>query len=126
MKETAYELRDLCSKDVFPMFNIIKKIGVKEFKKCFESDEVMQMIKSGKKVDLDAIGISIVMDVASIVLDNISGCEKDIYKFLSGLSGMKEAEIAELPLNTFVSMIIDVFKKDEFKDFIQVVSKLFD
>ena len=47
MKETTYELRDLCSKDIFPMFKIISKIGVKEFKKCFESDEVKQMIASG-------------------------------------------------------------------------------
>lgn len=128
MKETAYELRDLCSKDIFPMSKIISKIGVKEFNKCFESDEVKQMIsgaKAKKNVDLDSIGLTIIMDVAAIILDNLSKCENDIYKLLSGLSGMKESEIAELPLNTFAEIIIDVVKKDEFKDFIQVVSKLF-
>ena len=29
-------------------------------------------------------------------------------------------------MNTFVKMVIDVIKKDEFKDFIQVVSELFE
>ena len=53
-------------------------------------------------------------------------CIRDSYKLLSGLSGMKESEIAELPMNTFVKMVIDVIKKDEFKDFIQVVSELFE
>ena len=118
MKETTYELRDLCSKDIFPMFKIISKIGVKEFKKCFESDEVKQMIASGGTDNVDSIGMTIIMDVVSIVVD--------IYKLLSGLSGMKESEIAELPMNTFVKMVIDVIKKDEFKDFIQVVSELFE
>lgn len=125
MKETTYELRDLCSKDVFTMFNIISKIGVKEFKKCFESDEVKQLIKNGVDDNLDSIGLTIIMDVSAIVIEHVAYCEKDIYKLLSGLSGMKEDEIAELPMNTFIEMIIDVFKKDEFKDFIQVVSKLF-
>lgn len=51
MAETTYELRKLCSKDMFPMFNIIRKIGVKEFKACFESEEVKKMIQSdGKKI----------------------------------------------------------------------------
>lgn len=126
MKETTYELRELCSKDIFPMFKIISKIGVKEFKKCFESDEVKQMIASGGTDNVDSIGMTIIMDVVSIVVDNIARCEKDIYKLLSGLSGMKESEIAELPMNTFVKMVIDVIKKDEFKDFIQVVSELFE
>ena len=35
----AYELRNLTADDVFPMFKIVSKIGIKEFKACFESDE---------------------------------------------------------------------------------------
>jgi len=71
VKETTYELRDLCSKDIFPMFKIISKIGVKEFKKCFESDEVKQMIASGGTDNVDSIGMTIIMDVVSIVVDNM-------------------------------------------------------
>ena len=36
-----------------------------------------------------------------------------------------EKEIAELDMVTFTEMIVAFFKKDEFKDFIGVVSKLF-
>ena len=38
--------------------------------------------------------------------------------------GMTEKEIAALPLGTFTQMIVDVFKKEEFSDFFQVVSGL--
>ena len=69
------------------------------------------MIASGGTDNVDSIGMTIIMDVVSIVVDNIARCEKDIYKLLSGLSGMKESEIAELPMNTFVKMVIDVIKK---------------
>lgn len=47
-----------------------------------------------------------------------------LYKFLAGVSGMEEQEIAKLPLGTFTQMIIDIFKKEEFGDFFQVVSGL--
>lgn len=48
-----------------------------------------------------------------------------IYQLLSGLSGMNKKEIAALPMNVFLSMIIDVIKKEEFKDFFQDVVGLF-
>ena len=63
--------------------------------------------------------------MAGIIFAHISDAEKEIYTFLAGLSGMKEKEIAELDMVVFAEMIIDVFKKEQFKDFIKVVSKLF-
>lgn len=126
----AYELRRLTADDVFPMFQIVSKIGIKEFKACFESPEVMQMIKDalsdGKtKDDVTAsVGMKVTFDVAEIVVSNLASCKSDIYQFLAQLSGMTAKEIGELPMMTFFEMIIDVFKKDEFKDFFQVVAKL--
>jgi hypothetical protein len=117
-------LRELKSKDVFPMFSIISKIGIDEFKECFESDEVKKMI-AGKKADLNAIGMKVMLDVASIIIKNIPRCENEVYHFLAGLSGLTKEEIADLPMNTFFELIVDVAKKEEFKDFIVVVSKLF-
>lgn len=126
----AYELRRLTADDVFPMFQIISKIGIKEFKACFESPEVMRMIKgaaSGEngKEDLTAsVGMAVAFDLAGIVVSNLASCKNDIYQFLAQLSGMSTKEIAGLPMVTFFEMIIDVIKKDEFKDFFQVVAKL--
>lgn len=81
MAETTYELRKLCSKDMFPMFNIIRKIGVKEFKACFESEEVKKMIQSDGKKNLNSIGIAIITDVIGIILDHVSDCEKIFTNF---------------------------------------------
>ena len=45
MEETKpYVLRELTSKDVFPMFKIISKFGIGEFKKCFDPKLVGQLV----------------------------------------------------------------------------------
>ena len=125
----AYELRRLTADDVFPMFQIVSKIGIKEFKGCFESPEVMKMIKDSASGEGQAdvktsVGMTVAFDLAGIIVSNLGRCKNDIYQFLAQLSGMTTKEIAELPMMTFFEMIIDVFKKDEFKDFFQVVAKL--
>lgn len=122
----AYELRRLTAEDVFPMFQIISKIGIKEFKACFESPEVMQMVKGAASGDdvTTTVGMKVAFDLAGIIVSNLASCKNDIYQFLAQLSGMTTKEIAGLPMMTFFEMIIDVFKKDEFKDFFQVVAKL--
>lgn len=123
-----YELRVLKAQDIFIMTKIISAIGVKEFKSCFESDEVKKMLanmSNGEKNDelASSIGISVFMDITSIIISNLSACEGYIYKFLSSLSGIPEKDIAELPMVVFTQMIIDVIKKEEFKDFIGAVSE---
>ncbi len=123
--EKKYELKPLQSKDVFPMFRIISKIGIKEFRDCFNSAEVKDAIAKGNKADVNALGMNIMLDVASVVISHVGDAEQEIYAFLSGLSGMSKKEIEALDMVTFFEMIVDVFKKEEFKDFIGVVSKLF-
>lgn len=130
--EQPYTLRALAAKDVFPMVKIISKIGINEFTKAFESDEVKQLITAvtseedaGNNDKLTVVGISVALDVANTVLVHLGSCEQEIYTFLAGVSGMTKQEIEELPMNTFFEMIVDVFKKAEFKNFIGVVSKFF-
>lgn len=128
--EKGYTLRPLCSKDVFPMSKIISKIGINEFTKCFQSEEIKGLIASmqGDNTPDDSatiVGISVALDIANVILGNLSSCEQEIYSLLAGLSGMTKKQIETLPMNTFFEMVIDVIKKDEFKGFIQVVSRLF-
>ncbi len=132
--EPMYELRALASKDVFLMSKIISKIGVNEFIKTFESPEIRKLVVTSFNKDeaaetdagvIQMAGIGVALEMANILLTNLSSCEVEIYSFLSSLSGISAAEIMELPMNVFVEMVIDVCKKDEFKDFIKVVSKLF-
>lgn len=124
--EKTYELRNLEADDLFIMIGIISKIGIKEFKGCFESDEVKAAITNVAKQKKDAdddvvasIGISVALDIAAILLENIGKCKNDIYALLANLSGVKEKEIAKLPIKTFTGMIFDLVKKKEFADFFQ-------
>ena len=120
-----YELRNLTSDDIFPMFQIISKIGIREFKSCFESPDVKAAIEKSEGTDLDSVGLAVMLDIGGIVLANVSKAKDDIYLLLSQLSGLTKQEIVALPMATFAQMVIDVIRKDEFKDFFQVVSRLF-
>ena len=130
-----YELRKLQSKDAFSMLRIINKIGVKEFKDVLESDAVKQAIASTTtpkpvsgepepKPETDKIGMTVALEIVNILIMNIPSCEDDIYTFLSSLSGLKKKDVQELEMNVFFSMIMDVFKKQEFASFFGDVSKL--
>ena len=77
---------------------------------------------------LISLGLSVlptVLDVADIILGNIEKCEDDVFKLLSQTSNLSVEEVRKLGLCDFAEMIIDFVKKEEFKDFIKVVSKLF-
>ena len=128
-----YTLKKLSSKDVFIMSTILKNIGFKEFRGCLESDEVMDLINmlnpaaddgEKEKPSIEKIGISLMLDIAGVIISNMGNAEDSIYQLLSNLSGMTKDEIAQLDMEVFVEMIIDVFKQDGFVNFIKVVSKL--
>ena len=44
MSEKNFELRKLRTKDLFPMMKILSKIGIGEFKKCFELDDIKNVV----------------------------------------------------------------------------------
>ena len=124
-----YELRKLCSKDIFPMSKLMSKIGISEFKQCFESDEIKAAIKKGQENGeddsaIEAIGFSVILDIGEVILSHISDCETELYKFLSGLTGASVTELENDSLADFAELVIAVAKKEEFGDFMKVVSKL--
>lgn len=163
--EKPYELRELCGDDVFPLLNIIRKIGLNEIKSCINDDTVTNAIGSvmnfinrkgtaspteGNETGLGvipspvaestendttegnetlvALGLSVlptVLDVADVILGNISKCRNEVHEFLSNISNLSVEEVKHLPLPVFAEMIIDVVMKKEFKDFFKVVSKPF-
>lgn len=135
MGETTakFNFRTLKADDVFPMFKIISKIGLKEIKEQLDPatlGKVANAFKNGNEgannEDMAySIGFSVMLEIAQIVITNIPNCKREIYSLLSQVSGMSEKEISELDMVTFTEMVIAFFKKDEFKDFIGVVSKLF-
>lgn len=134
-----YTFRKLGAPDIFLMAKIISQIGIKEFKACFESDSIKDLIQkmaakrkeeNGGAADdnenIVSVGVGVAMDIAGVILGNLPRCEKDIYQMLSSVSGMSIEEItAPGNASLFLEMLIDFIKKEEFRDFIKVVSKLF-
>lgn len=127
--DKKYTLRALKASDFFLVTRILSKIGVKEFKRCFESEEikaaVKDVMKDGGEADVASIGMAVVFDIASVVMERMEDCEKDIYKLLSCLSAMTEKEVQNLPMADFGEMVIDVVKHEGFRDFFTAVIKRF-
>ncbi len=134
----SYTFRTLGSEDVFLMFKIIGKIGVKEFNACFKNDGIKHLVaammgeKLAKQDDEEAeeasvsvTYIEIVLEVADVIFNNIPKCEKEIFQMLSQTSDLSVEQVKKLNLADFTEMVIDFIKKEEFRDFIKVVSKLF-
>ena len=130
--EKAYTFRRLSSSDVFLMFKIIGKIGVKEFNACFENDGIKNLVAAmmGEKKATDEQSVSVtyiavILEVADVIFKNLPKCEADIFQMLSQTSDLSVDEVRALDFAVFTEMVIDFIKKEEFKDFIKVVSKLF-
>lgn len=126
METMEYTLRPLKADDLFTMLRILHKIGLDELRKCFDGEEVRKAITAaGKDEDsaAAAAGMQIMTGVASLVAERLPECRMEIYQFLASLSGMKEKEIAELPMTTFAGMLMDTLRKEEFADFFTQVFK---
>lgn len=125
----AYTFRRLNSTDMFLMFKIIGKIGINEFTACFDGDAMAQMMRKtkGKKIDdsVSLMGFAVILDIANVIVGNLPKCEAEIFEMLANVSDMSVEDIRGMDMVTFAEMVIDFIKKDEFKDFIGVVSKLF-
>lgn len=123
----VYTLRALQSDDLFLMLKVINKIGIKEIKKCFESEAVIKAIssvagdKKGEDVDNDVatVGMTVMLEIADVFARNLPACRDELYQLLSTLSGMTVEEIARLPMLTMIDMVMDVIKMQEFADFFQ-------
>ena len=128
-QDKPYTFRKFTSQDVFPMFKILGKIGINEFTKCFEKDEVKELMASftgeNKENVSSIVGMSVVLEAVNVILGNLPKCETDIYNLLSNTSNLSAKEIKELDMAVFVEMVVDFIKKDDFKDFFKVVSRLF-
>lgn len=129
MENKAYTLRALKAGDIFLFVRLLNKIGMRDLKKCFESDDVKAAITgmtSGEGADnLSAIGLQVVFELAGLIMEHLPDCRDEIYQLLAALSGMSEQEIADMPMGTFFEMVVDVIKAEEFKDFFQRVAGSF-
>ena len=121
-----FELRKMTSADIFPMCTIIKKIGIDEVKKIINSPELMSLVSNSKGKDdrTTTIGMSFMLDIASIIVGNIPKIESDLYKFLASMSKMTEKELRDISPADFLDLVISVIKHEDFMDFFKRASRL--
>ena len=112
-KNYDFKIRSLTANDIFPMADIISKCGISELKKCFTSVD--------NDNDLRVVGISVGLEIISIICSNISKCKNELIHFLSDLSGMEKETLEKLPPAQFVLLIKSIVKKEEFRDFFSVL-----
>lgn len=126
--EKKYELRPLVASDLGMVCKIISEIGVRQFKECFNVDQIKEgMEEDGEAKDtkLESIGFGVVFDIAGIVISNIPEAEADIQKFIASLTGLNVMQVKALPLADYGEIILDVVTNEDFKDFFKRVMKLF-
>ena len=116
--EKAYTLRDLKDDDLMPLLRIIRKMGLKSFKKAF------MQIAEGKSVK--EIGVDVVVDMADIMIEALDSekAADDIYALCASLSGIPAAEIKEMPFGTTPMMILDIVQGVKNATFFKVLAKL--
>jgi hypothetical protein len=131
--EKPYTFRPLQAEDTFLMCKIIKAIGIKEFKACFEEGGIQEMLaqfmggnqEENNEAAVVKAGVAVFIDIADVILGNLPKCENEIFRMLANTSGMSEQAIRKMGFADFFEMVIDFIKKEEFRDFIKVVSRLF-
>ncbi len=80
---------------------------------------------AGKKDNSEFIvGVAVATRIANQVLQRLDRCEKEIYGLLGSLSGMSTDEVAELDLEIFIQMLVDIVRENNVVNFIRVAIKL--
>lgn len=119
-----YVFRKLCATDIAPMCKVISKLSIKEMVKSFSAEGLINNDKN-KDEFVKKVGLQVIVEMADTVITHIPDCEKELFELLSGVSNLSVQEIKKLDLAVFAEMIMDFCKKEEFADFLTVVSKLF-
>ena len=117
-----YALKPLQARHLFRFATILRKIGIDRFKSIFDSEAVVGAVKDGRSAE--DVGMAVVFDALSVIIDNLPKIEGDVYGLLADLSGMTAEDVADLPLGDFTGMLVDVFKADGFKDFFTQAQRL--
>ena len=86
------ELRKLQASDLFSMVRIINGIGFKTIKDSINIDEINDLRKGMTEENADAVtsqvGVSVVMSILGVVIENLPKVENDVYEFCGSVAGI--------------------------------------
>ncbi|WP_027633059.1 hypothetical protein [Clostridium hydrogeniformans] len=119
------EMRKLGGQDTFLMLKIMSKTGAKEAIKEFLKKQGNFSKEKKTEKDYQTIGVEIMLDIADIVMMNLSNAQKEINQLLSNLCDLKTEEVEELDFLQYNTLIMDFFKKEELKSFFKLIFSSF-
>ena len=119
------KMRNLKAPDMFLVTSILSKIGLKEFSKCFQSEEIKELAKTEEGDKNLVVGMSIALNIAEVIFTNLEKCEKQIYQLLANLSSLTVEEVMDLDGVVFTEMIVEVIANPANKGFLELASRLF-
>lgn len=127
--EKMYTLRGLCAKDIFQMTKIIRKIGLKDFAKCFEPNDIKAITDSFSENEniedmAETVGFSVVLKIVDMILERLPDVGEELFVFLADLIGKTQEEVSNLPMDVFFELVVDVFNRKEFMGFMKAALKL--
>lgn len=125
-----YEFKELSFDNIFPMMNLINKIGIEKLSSLMNNKAIMNLIQGIKPMKIDEEGNEVVdsdeemkqlasamISIVHLIVSSLGTCREELYEVLSSGSNLSYEEVSKLPLKYVSSMIIDFIKKDDFKDF---------
>lgn len=122
------ELRKLQSSDLFRMVRIINGIGFKTIKDSINVDEINKLRKGMTDENTDEvtsqIGVSVVMSILGVVIENLPKVENDVYEFCGSVAGIKPKDVSKMEMGEFMDLLVAIFKMDGFRNFFSRASKL--
>ena len=122
------ELRKLQSSDLFRMVKIINDIGFKTIKDSINIDEINKLRKGMTDENTDEVtsqvGVSVVMSILGVVVENLPKVENDVYEFCGSMAGIKPKDVSKMEMGEFMDLLVAIFKMDGFRDFFSRASKL--
>ena len=125
-EEKSYVMRELEGDDAFLMIRILSKIGIDRLKACMEASSVKAAVAivtnkeadaAAKDAAMNSVGIALMLEIASTVMERLPDCKDEIYTLLAQVSGQKYEDIAHMKLIPLTRMIKEFFRKPEFRDF---------
>ena len=138
-KKRPYEFKKLEFDNIFPMMNLIDKIGMEKVASLTDNEAIMNLIQGKKPMKLDEEGnevvdneaqmkllASAIVAIGGLLVKSIKSCRNELYEVLSSASNLSVEEISKLPIKYSYSMIYDFIKKDDFKDFFTEVMDSFE
>lgn len=119
-KKEKLKLRDLEIDDLELILEIIDSIGIEEFTDCFKN------LKIGKdnKIDVKQVGLDVGFKIIGKIIKNAKKCLNPLYQLIARLSDSDIEEAKKMNLFAVSGALFELSKREDFKDFLKLVSSL--